>query len=100
MVRVHVHRVYLVVLIDYEKKKSLCSKACAKKRVSEANVFFLQTNLKTRVTYFSAIDQNNKINCLLHFRSCFYFELSHSAIVISYQNRSRQCMNLRRRGLV
>ena len=45
-----------------------------KKRVSEANEFFLQANLRTRVNYFSVIDQNNQINCLLHFHLCFTFE--------------------------
>ena len=47
---------------------------------------FLQANLRTRVNYFSVIDQNNQINCFLHFHPCFTVEFSHSAVMISYQN--------------
>ena len=61
---------------------------------------FLQSNLRTQVNYFSEIDQNNKINCILHFHSSFSFNFSHSAIMISYQNSSSQCMDFRRRGLL
>ena len=52
------------------------------------------------MNYFSVIDQNNQINCLLHFHPRFTFEISHSAVMISYQNSSSQCMNFKRRGLV
>ena len=34
----------------------------------------LQANLRPRVNCFSIIDQNNKINSLLHFHSCFSFD--------------------------
>ena len=61
---------------------------------------FLQANLRTRVNYFSVIDQNNQINCLLYFHSCLTFEFSHSTVMIPYQNSSSQCMNFRKRGLV
>ena len=60
----------------------------------------IQANLRTRVNYFLLIDQNNKINCLLHFHSCFTCEFSHSAVMVSYQNSTSQCMNFRRRSLV
>ena len=50
--------------------------------------FFLHESLRTRMNYFSAIDQNKQINCLLHFHSCFTFEFSHSAVMIFYQNCS------------
>ena len=43
---------------------------------------FLKANLRTRVSYLSVIDQNNNINCLLHFYSCFSIEFSHSAVMI------------------
>ena len=52
------------------------------------------------MNYFSVIDQNNQLNCLLHFHSCFTFEFLHSAVMISYQNSSSQCINFKRRGLV
>ena len=52
------------------------------------------------MNYFSVIDQTTQINYLLHFHSCFTFEFSHSAVMISYLNSSSQCMNFRRRGLV
>ena len=71
-----------------------------KKRVIEANEIVLHESLRTRANYFFVIDQNNQINCLLHFYSCFTFEFSHSSVMISYQNSSSQCMNLKRRGLV
>ena len=61
---------------------------------------FLEANLSTRENYFSVIYQNNKIKCLLHFHSCFTFEFSLLAVMISYQKSSSQCMNFRRRGLV
>ena len=51
--------------------------------------------------YFSVIDQNNQINCLLHIIHFYLkFEFLLSAIMISYQNSSSQCMNFKRRGLV
>ena len=52
------------------------------------------------MNYFSVIDQNNQRNCLLHYYFCFTFEFLRSAVMISYQNSSSQCMNFRRRGLV
>ena len=64
--------------------------------------FFLQSNLRIRVNYFSVIDKNNQINFFfffLHFHPCFTFEFLHSAVIISYQNSSSQCMNFKRRGL-
>ena len=70
----------------------------ARKKRSER--VFLQANLKTRVNYFSVFDQNNQINCLLHFHPYFTFEFSHSAVMISYQNNSTQCMNFKRHSLV
>ena len=51
---------------------------------------FLQANLKTRVNYFSVINQNNQMNCLLHFHPCFTFDFLHSAVMISYQNSPSQ----------
>ena len=63
-------------------------------------LYFLQANLRTGVNYFSLIDQNNQINCLLHYHPCFIFEFQHSVVMISYQNSSSQCMNFKRRGLV
>ena len=63
-------------------------------------VTIASVNLRTRVNYFSVIDQNNQINCLLHFHPYFTFEFLHSAVMISYQNSSSQCINFKRRGLV
>ena len=95
----YIEFIWLFWSISMKKFTSVLSVA-RKKNEWAKRMNFLQANLRTRVNYFSVIDQNNQINCILHFHSCFTFEFSHSAVMISYQNSSSQCMNFRRRGLV
>ena len=93
------YRVYLFVLIDHGEIIHSGLRPARKKKNEWAKRTSFES-LRTRLNYFSVIDQNNQINCLLHFHSCFTFEFSHSAVMISCQNSSSQCMNFRRRGLV